>query len=49
MLYRSYTGAKIRYYVDPSTGDAYVTEQVPGIIDEEQRREETLSIIPYMY
>ena len=31
-LYRAYTGALIRYYVNPETGDTYVTEQVPGII-----------------
>ena len=44
VLYRSYTGALIRYYVNPETGDAYVTEQVPGIIDEEQKTDETLNI-----
>ena len=36
VLYRSYTSAQIRYYIQPVTGEAYVTELVPGIIDEEQ-------------
>ncbi len=44
VLYRAYTGALIRYYVNPETGDTYVTEQVPGIIDEEQKTEETLNL-----
>ena len=44
VLYRSYTGALIRYYVNPETGDTYVTEQVPGIIDEEQKTDETLNL-----
>ena len=44
VLFRSYTGALTRYYVDPATGQTYVTEQVPGIIDDEQRTEETLNI-----
>jgi hypothetical protein len=48
VLYRSYTGAQIRYYVDKATGEVYVTELVPGIIDEEQRTEETFNIRDYM-
>ncbi len=44
VLYRSYTGAETRYYIDPSTGDTYVTELVPGIIDEEQETGETFNI-----
>ena len=36
VLYRSYTGAEIRYYIDRVTGSAYVTEFVPGITEEEQ-------------
>ena len=47
-LYRAYTGALIRYYVNPETGDTYVTEQVPGIIDDEQRTEETLNVKDYI-
>ena len=48
VLYRSYTGAMIRYYINPETGETYVTEQVPGIIDEEQRTEETLNVKDYI-
>ncbi len=47
VLYRSYTGAQTRYYVDPASGDVYVTELVPGIIDEETRTEETFNIKDY--
>lgn len=48
VLYRSYTAAEIRYYIDPASGETYVTELVPGIIDEEQRTEETLNIRDYL-
>ena len=43
VLYRSYTAAEIRYYIQPVTGEAYVTELVPGIIDEEQETGETFN------
>ena len=48
VLYRSYTAAEIRYYINPSSGDTYVTEYVQGITDEEQKTEETLNIRDYM-
>ena len=48
VLYRAYTGAEIRYYIDPKTGEAFATELVPGIIDEEQFTEETLNINDYL-
>ena len=48
VLYRSYTAAQIRYYIDPSSGDVYVTELVPGIIDDEQRTDEKFNIKDYM-
>ena len=48
VLYRSYTAAQIRYYVDPVSGDAYVTELVPGIIDEEQKNGETFNARDYL-
>ncbi len=48
VLYRSYTGAQIRYYIDPVTGETYTTELVPSIIDEEQRTEESLNIRDYL-
>ena len=47
VIYRSYTGAINRYYVDPSTGETYVTEFVPGIIDEEQKTGETFNVKDY--
>jgi hypothetical protein len=49
VVFRSYTGALNRYYINPVSGDAYVTEQVPGIIDEEQRTGETLNVWNYLY
>ena len=48
VLYRSYTGAQIRYYVNPATGETYVTELVPGIIDEEQKNGETFNAKDYL-
>lgn len=48
VLYRSYTAAQIRYYVDPVSGETYVTEFVPGIIDEEQKTEETFNARDYL-
>ena len=48
VLYRSYTAAQIRYYVDPVSGETYVTELVPGIIDEEQKTEETFNARDYL-
>jgi hypothetical protein len=48
VLYRSYTGAQTRYYVDPSSGETYVTELVPGIIDEEQKTGETFNVRNYL-
>ena len=44
ILYRSYTGALVRYYIDRATGDTYVTEFVPGITAEEQRTEESFNL-----
>ena len=48
VLYRSYTGAETRYYIDPVSGETYSTELVPGIIDEEQRTEESFNVKDYM-
>lgn len=44
ILFRSYTGALVRYYIDRATGDTYVTEFVPGITTEEQRTEESFKL-----
>ena len=48
VLFRSYTGAEVRYYIDRITGDAYVTEFVPGITPEEARTEESLNAWEYL-
>ncbi len=48
VLYRSYTAAQIRYYIDTKTGDTYVTEFVPGITDKEERTEESFNIKDYI-
>ena len=48
VLYRSYTGALIRYYIDRATGEAYVTEFVPGVMEEEQRKDESLNVRDYL-
>ena len=48
VLFRSYTGALVRYYIDRSTGDTYVTEFVPGITPEEVRTEESLNARQYL-
>ena len=48
VLFRSYTAAQIRYYIDPGTGDTYVTEFVPGVTDEEQKTAETLNAWDYV-
>ena len=48
VLHRSYTAAQIQYYVDPTTGETYVTELVPGIIDEEQRTGEVFNAMDYL-
>lgn len=48
VLYRSYTAAQIRYYVNPTSGETYITEFVPGIIDEEQKTGETFNARDYL-
>ena len=48
ILFRSYTGALIRYHVDPVSGETYVTESVPGITEGEERTGEIFDIRPYL-
>ena len=48
VLYRSYTAAQTRYYVNPVSGETRVTELVPGIIDEEQETGETFNARDYL-
>ena len=47
VLFRSYTGAQKRYYIDRITGDTYVTEFVPEIFTEEQKTDESLNVRDY--
>ncbi len=44
VLFRSYTGAQIRYYVDRITGKTRITEEVPGITEGEEQRDEELNV-----
>ena len=48
ILFRSYTGALVRYYVDPTSGETYVTEFVSGVMTEEQRTDETFNVRDYL-
>ncbi|MCR4691989.1 MAG: hypothetical protein K5739_11650 [Lachnospiraceae bacterium] len=48
VLFRSYTAAQIRYYIDRASGDTYVTEFVPGITEEEEKTEESFQIRDYI-
>ena len=48
VLFRSYTGAQIRYYIDPLSGETYVTESVPGITAGEERTDESLNAWDYI-
>ena len=48
ILFRSYTGAQVRYYVDPYSGDTYVTEYVPGITPDEEKSEDSLNVRYYL-
>ena len=49
VLFRSYTGAQIRCYIDPVSGEAYVTEFVPGVSTGEERTDENLNIWTYWF
>ena len=48
VLYRSYTGAQVRYYIDAVTGDTYSTEFVPNITDEEEKTDESFNVKDYI-
>lgn len=48
ILFRSYTGAEVRHYVDPYSGDTYITEYVSGITPEEEKLETTLNVRYYL-
>ena len=48
VLFRSYTGAEIRYYIDRFSGETYVTEFVSGITEQEERSDETFNARDYL-
>ena len=48
VVFRASTGAINRYYIDPVSGSTYVTEQVPGIIDDETKTDVTLNLWDYI-
>ena len=48
VLYRAYTGALVRYYIDRASGDAHVTEFVPGITPEEMPTDERFNAGEYL-
>ena len=48
VLFRSYTGVLVRYYIDRNTGDASITEFVPGITEEETPTGEGMNIWDYI-
>ncbi len=48
VLFRSYTGALIRYYIDRATGETYETEFVPGVTAEETRTDLRFDLRSYL-
>lgn len=48
VLFRSYTGAQVRYYIDVESGETYVTEFVPYITEKEEKTDETFNIRDYI-
>ena len=48
VLFRSYTGAQIRYHINPESGDTYVAEFVPGITFEEEKTDESFNVRDYL-
>ena len=48
VLFRSYTGAQVRYYINPTSGETYVTEFVQGITEEEEETGETFNVKDYL-
>ncbi len=48
VLYRSYTAAFVRYYIDPVSGETYVTESAPGKTEEEERTDENFNLRDYL-
>ncbi len=48
VLYRSYTAAEIRYYVDREDGDVDITEYVPAVMSEPEESAEEFNIKGYL-
>lgn len=48
VLFRSYTGAQIRYYMDRVTGNTRVTEFVPGVSSGETQTDESFNARNYL-
>ncbi len=48
VMFRSYTGALIRYYIDRATGDTGITEFMPGITEVEEPTGESFNIWDYV-
>lgn len=48
VLFRSYTGALIRYHIDRATGDTYSTEPDPENTSEEVRSQDTINVKDYI-
>ena len=48
VVFRSYTGALNRFYIDKATGDTYVTEYVPMVMEEEAQTGESFNVKDYL-
>ena len=48
ILFKSYTGAIVKYYIDVKTGDTYATETVLAISDKEMKTDEEFNIYDYI-
>lgn len=48
VMFRSYTGAQVRYYIDRATGITNATEFVPGITEEEEPTGDSFNIRDYI-
>ncbi len=48
VLFMSYTGAQVRYYIDRNSGVTFTTEFVPGITPNEERTDESFNVREYI-
>ena len=49
VVFRSFTGALNYFHIDPASGETFVTELVPGVVDGEQRTGESLNAWDYLF